>query len=228
MRTGGGGALALRPVPPGGRMSTPVPVWVSSVAGSAGAAGADAAGAGAGAASLAGASGVALATVVAAPVSEGASASAPNSYFYVVGGTDTPTGTPAEGPGTLLVTGGQSNSTASWTWFRFDEQSTTQFQFTDGTDPLYTAGASEICFDLPADSSGNATLLFWATGANGADCQDMATLTEATALYDSATDVDTGSMWAAALANTELWFKTNNATATLERAVLYRDPAVSR
>lgn len=73
---GGGGAPALRPVPPGGRMSTPVPVWVSSVAGSAGAAGADAAGAGAGAASLAGASGVALATVVAAPVSEGASASA--------------------------------------------------------------------------------------------------------------------------------------------------------
>ena len=57
-------------------MSTPVPVWVSSVAGSAGAAGAEAAGAGAGAASLAGASGVALATVVAAPVSAGASASA--------------------------------------------------------------------------------------------------------------------------------------------------------
>ena len=76
MRTGGGGAPALRPVPPGGRMSTPVPVWVSSVAGSAGAAGAEAAGAGAGAVSSAGVSGVALATVVAAPVSEGASASA--------------------------------------------------------------------------------------------------------------------------------------------------------
>ena len=76
MRTGGGGAPALRPVPPGGRMSTPGPVWVSSVAGSAGAAGAEAAGAGAGAVSSAGVSGVALATVVAAPVSEGASASA--------------------------------------------------------------------------------------------------------------------------------------------------------
>jgi hypothetical protein len=141
-----------------------------------------------------------------------------NSYFYAVLGQDpSPTGNPAAAAGKLIITGGRANSGASWTWFRFGSGSTTQFSYaTDAGSALYTAAPSTICFDTGATASGNARVVFWATGAKGADCAAPATLTLTSALYDSSTDAATGSIWSAPFALGKLNFiTTNNATSTI-------------
>lgn len=138
-----------------------------------------------------------------------------NSYFHVVLGA---AGAPLAGPpvpstGQLIVTGGQSATGASWTWFRFGESgSTSQFVYTRDVaeTPIYTAGPSTVCLDLGQGAAGNARLLFWATGAGGADCADLASLTEANALYDSDTDPTTGGIWAAPLSDGATYFRANN------------------
>ena len=161
---------------------------------------------------------------------EGAATTANNSYWYAVLGEDaTPTGSPAVGAGKLIVTAGQANSGASWTYFRFGDvpgATTTQFQYaTDAALPLYTSGPSTVCFDL-GESGQNQRLVFWASGANGADCTKRATLTTANALYDSTTDGATGSIWTGLLAaGKDNFFKTNNANVTLVKAAVSSEPA---
>jgi hypothetical protein len=169
---------------------------------------------------------------------ESVSASAPNSYFYaILGEPANPTGNPAVGTagnGKLIVTGGHSSGGASWTWFRFAGNnattSTTQFNYaTDTPEALYTEVAATICFDTGSNDEGNARFVFWATGANGADCADRTTLTLANALYDSTTDgAASGDMWDIPF-NTGLlnFIKTNNATTvSMTNAVAFGEPAV--
>lgn len=152
-----------------------------------------------------------------------------NSYFYLVLGEPAdPSGNPALGPNKLVVTGGQSSSGASWTWFRFHEGSTGQFRYPspDSAAPLYTSAPTTICMDL-GDHDGNLRVVFWASGANGADCADPETLRLENALYDSTTDEVSGSIWNAPLSTEGLDFvKTNAATVSLGRVVLFREPAV--
>lgn len=131
-------------------------------------------------------------------------ASAPNTnkYFYLVVGQDgTPTGSPstADGDGRFIFTGGHSNSGASWTYFRFDGSSTTQFGYTAGEPAaaLYTTQPNTVCLDLREDAGGHLQVRFWASGAGGADCEDVGTLTVANALYDSETSGD--DFWDSAL-----------------------------
>lgn len=153
---------------------------------------------------------------------------ASNSYFYAVIGQDAaPTGNPAASTGKLIVTGGRSNSGTSWTWFRFGSGSTTQFSYaTDAAAGLYIAGPNTICFDVGSNSAGNARIVFWATGAKGADCAVKSTLTLARALYDSSTDTATGSMFDAPLATGKLNFvKTNSTSATLGRVTVSSESA---
>lgn len=160
---------------------------------------------------------------------EAVQSGANNSYFYAVLGQDpNPTGNPAPSAGKLILTGGRSNSGASWTWFRFDDGSTTQFGFeTDAGDALYTEEVSTICFDTGVNDEGNARVVFWASGANEADCDDRTTLTLARALYDSSTDAATGSIWDVPFAADRLNFvKTNTTSATLGNVVLHSEPAV--
>jgi len=159
---------------------------------------------------------------------EGIQAASNNSYFYAVFGQDPdPTGNPAASAGKLILTGGRSNSGASWTWFRFGTGSTTQFNYTGASSaPLYTDGPSTICFDTGANSNGTARLVFWATGANQADCAVRSTLTLERALYDSSTDEATGSIWAAALvAGKQNFVKTNNANVTIGNVVVSSEAA---
>jgi hypothetical protein len=155
------------------------------------------------------------------------SSTASNSYFYAVLGQDpNPTGNPAAAAGKLIITGGRSNSGASWTWFRFGTGSTTQFNFaTDAGSALYTAAPSTICFDTGAAANGNARVVFWATGAKGADCAVPSTLTLARALYDSSTDTATGAMWNAPFVTGKLNFiKTNNASSTIGAITVSSEP----
>ena len=158
---------------------------------------------------------------------EGASATANNSYFYVVVGEEpAPTGSPATAAGKLILTGGRSNSGASWTWLRFGTEGTTQFNFANADGPLYTSGPSTICFDL-GTADGNARLVLWATGANGADCAELSTLTEDNALYDSTTDTATGEIWNAPwLTGKHNFVKTNNATGALGTITVSSEAAV--
>ncbi len=151
-----------------------------------------------------------------------------NSYFYAVFGQDpSPTGNPAAGAGKMIITGGRSSSGASWTWFRFGTGSTTQFNYaTDAPSPLYTQGPSTICFDMGANSDGTARMVFWATGANGADCAVPSSLRLDRALYDSAADPATASIWDAAHVSGKLNFiKTNNANVTAGTVTLSAEAA---
>lgn len=150
-----------------------------------------------------------------------------NSYWYAVIGQDAaPTGNPTMSPGKLIVTGGRSNSGSSWTYFRFDDGSTTQFTYSNTAGELYTAAASDVCFDLGSTTTGNARLVFWATGANAADCANRTTLTPATALYDSTTDAASGAIWDMPWVAGKLNFvKTNNPNVTLTDAVITSEPA---
>ncbi len=158
---------------------------------------------------------------------EAAQSAANNSYFYAVFGQDAdPTGNPAPSPGKLILTGGRSSSGASWTWFRFGTGSTTQFNYTGGAGALYTGGPSTICFDTGTNDNGAARLVFWATGANDADCAVPSSLTLARALYDSATDPATSAIWDAPYLVDKLNFiKTNNANVTLGSVVISSVPA---
>ncbi len=158
---------------------------------------------------------------------EGVQASANNSYFYTVLGQDAnPTGNPAQSAGKLILTGGRSNSGSSWTWFRFNTGSTTQYSYTAGGNALFTAGPSTICFDTGANDDGTARLVYWATGANGANCAERATLTLDRALYDSSTDPTTASIWSVPYVTGKLNFvKTNNANVTIGNMVVSTEPA---
>ncbi|MBX3261094.1 MAG: hypothetical protein KF782_15530 [Labilithrix sp.] len=163
---------------------------------------------------------------------ENASATSSSRYFYAVLGQDAaPAGNPAVGPGKLIVTGGQSQGGASWTYFRFGDtagqNSTTTYSYaTDADAPLYTAAPSTICFDVGTTTTGNVRFVFWATGKNGADCSDHATLTTANALYDSTTDAVTGNIWQGLIAaGKENFIKTSGADVTLGAAVVSSEPA---
>lgn len=128
---------------------------------------------------------------------DAARAAANNNYFYAVLGQDAgPAGNPAPSAGKLIVTGGRSNSGASWTWFRFDDGSTTQFNYaTDAASAFYTDNPTTICFDLGSTDEGNARFVFWGTGAGGADCGVATSLALDNVLYDSTTDPATASIW---------------------------------
>jgi len=158
---------------------------------------------------------------------EGVQATANNSYFYTVLGQDAnPTGNPALSAGKLIVTGGRSNSGSSWSWFRFNTGTTTQFSYAAGGNALYTAGPSTICFDTGANDNGTARLVFWATGANGANCAEPATLTLDRALYDSSTDPSTAGIWDVPYVTGKLNFiKTNNPSVTIGNVVVSTEPA---
>lgn len=110
-----------------------------------------------------------------------------NGYGYVSMGFPTmPVGNPATtvGDGRLIVTGGKSQSCdTGWTYVRYSG-------ITDpGTGVLcntpifgdYNLGPQTVCFDASADTPPRVTI--WATGANGADCKNAATLSAATAVY---------------------------------------------
>jgi hypothetical protein len=157
-------------------------------------------------------------------------ATANNSYFYAVFGQDAaPTGNPAASAGKLIITGGRSASGASWTWFRFGAAgTTTQFSYaTDAGNALYTTGSTSICFDIGSTSTGTIRVIFWATGAKGADCATRSTLRADRALYDSSTDTATGTIWNAALIANKLNFiKTNNATVTIGNVTVSAETAV--
>jgi hypothetical protein len=162
---------------------------------------------------------------------EGAAAPAPNRYWYIALGEDEqPAGNPGTqaGDGTFVLTGGQSNSGASWTWLRFNGGSTTQYGFaTESGDPLYTAGPSTVCFDAVEGAGGNLRIRLWATGALGADCADFATLGPANVLYDSETDMDTGAIWNAPLRSDGFGFvKLSSTDATIGRVVVSSEPAI--
>lgn len=165
---------------------------------------------------------------------ESVQSSANNSYFYaVLGQAASPAGNPAQSAGKMILTGGRSNSGASWTWFRFDEApptpaSTTQFTYeTDAGQELYTEVTATICFDTGANDVGNARFVFWATGANGANCSDRSTLTLANALYDSTTDPSTAGIWDQPyIAGALNFVKTNTTNASMGNAVVMGEPAV--
>ncbi len=151
-----------------------------------------------------------------------------NSYFYAVFGQDpSPTGNPASGAGKFILTGGRSNSGSSWTWFRFGAGSTTQFSYAnDAASALYTAGSSTICFDMGTTSEGRARVVFWATGAKGADCAVKSSLRLDRALYDSATDSATAAIWDTAYLTGKLNFiKTNNTSVTMGTVVVSAETA---
>lgn len=153
---------------------------------------------------------------------EDAEATANNGYFYLVlGEGPDPSGTPALGPNKLILTGGRSASGLSWTWFRFHEGSTTQFRFPtpDSPTPLYTSGPSTVCLDL-GEHEGNLRVVFWATGAGGADCADPTTLTLANALYDGVADPSAAGIWSVPLGDGVDFVKTNNGTVRLGRVVV--------
>ncbi len=160
---------------------------------------------------------------------EGVEATANNSYFYAILGQDPdPTGNPAASAGKLIVTGGRSHSGTSWTWFRFGGGSTTQFSYEgDGGAGLYVDGPTTICFDLGTASGGRARFVFWATGANQADCADRSTLTLERALYDSSTDPSTADIWDAAYVTGKLNFvKTNTTNVGVGNVVVSSEAAV--
>lgn len=159
---------------------------------------------------------------------EGVQSSANNSYFYAILGQDAdPTGNPAGSAGKLILTGGRAHDGSSWTWFRFGTGSTTQFNYaTDASAALYTQGPSTICFDTGTNDDGNARVVFWATGAKGADCAVPSTLTLDHALYDSTTDPDTASIWSAPFIDGKLNFvKASNANVTIGNVVVSAEPA---
>ncbi len=159
---------------------------------------------------------------------EGVQSAANNSYFYAVFGQDAgPTGNPAQSAGKLIITGGRSSSGASWTWFRFNTGTTTQFNYaTDAPAALYTEAPATICFDTGANANGTARLVFWATGAKGADCAVRSSLTLDRALYDSATDPTTASIWDVPyVAGKFNFLKTNNGNVTLGNVVVSAEPA---
>lgn len=136
-------------------------------------------------------------------------------YFYlVVGEVAEPTGAPkslAE-DGKILLTGGQSHSGASWTWFQFGGDSSSQMTFENDDGELYVDAPTTVCAEA-ADFEGSARLVFWATGAEGADCDDFETLTLESALHVAE--------WDAPLA-TGLWnyVKTSNAGISLSKVIV--------
>lgn len=151
-----------------------------------------------------------------------------NSYFYAVFGQDpSPTGNPAAGAGKFILTGGRSNSGSSWTWFRFGAGSTTQFSYAnDAASALYTGGPSTVCFDMGTTSAGKARVVFWTTGAKGADCAVKSTLRIDRALYDSSTDPATSAIWDAAYLTGKLNFiKINNTAVTIGAVVVSSEAA---
>ncbi len=163
---------------------------------------------------------------------EDISATANSSYsYFVLGGpadvTASPSPATAAGDRRFIATMGRNHMGVSWTWFRFNGGTTTQFAYEAPTGTaLYTAGPSDVCMDFGA-IDGHARVLFWATGAGGADCEDWSTLTAANARYDSSTDAASGAIWNALFEDTLVdYVKTNNATVSVGRVVRFTDAAV--
>lgn len=142
------------------------------------------------------------------------------SFFYiVVGEDDAPSDKPeaAAGDGKLIVRGGSSISRSSWTWFDFEGEASDQKGYsTDEKTPLYVKGKSTVCSEIAPNADGNASVLFWATGAQGADCADAASLARENALYEQA--------WESPLAADKMNFvKVNNSSIGLSRVVVSND-----
>ncbi len=129
---------------------------------------------------------------------EGVRVLAANRFGHlVVGAPADSTGNPASAPGDrrFILSMGWSHLDTSWTYFRFNGGSSAQFEYaTDDAQALYTDAASTVCVDLGA-ADDHARVLFWASGAGGADCADWSTLSAANALYDSAADTEHGDIW---------------------------------
>ncbi|MFK7991379.1 MAG: hypothetical protein AB8I08_35510 [Sandaracinaceae bacterium] len=162
----------------------------------------------------------------------GIEATAANSYWYFVAGeADTPTGNPMGSANTFILTGGQSNSGGSWTWFRFGESGSTP-PGDIGTAGLYVGGPSTVCLDLGERTPGTpgsapvTHVVFWASGAGGADCDDRSTLTLENALYDSETDPAFAAIWDGLIGTDNVFIKTNNGTVQLTGVTVTAEPAV--
>lgn len=151
---------------------------------------------------------------------EDVEASTNNRYFYLVLGeaAEAPTGNPGseEGDGKAILTGGRAHDGASWTWFRSGGGSSTQFDFaTDDEAALYVDGPTTICAEIFGTETSSG-LLFWATGANDADCAAHTSLTP-----DSALHVEE---WDAPLATgLRNFIKTSNTDIGLSRVVVSND-----
>lgn len=166
-----------------------------------------------------------------------------SSYWYaIIGEEENPDGAPTASADKLIVTGGRSHMGASWTYFRFGAAGmTSQFEYEiDSGKALYADGdegdaPSTVCFDIGKKEAedDNARIVFWASGANGADCKDRTTLSLDNALYDSTTDAvkgdasDGDSIWTAPYLTDKLNFiKTSNGNVTLGNVVVSSEPVV--
>lgn len=170
---------------------------------------------------------------------EDAASTIANKYFYLVlnettlpaaGATTAPVA-PAAGDGRLVFTGGTGSGPTSRAYFRFNAGSTdpaAAYVLDDAT-PLFSA-AHDVCMDLVEVEVNDAPatrVRFWATGANGADCEDFASLTPERALYDGASSSD--AFWTAPLGEPGydlIKISGSTAGATLGRVVLFSEPAV--
>lgn len=119
---------------------------------------------------------------------EGAQTFGNNGFFYLaMGFPETPTGNPsiAAGDGRFIFTGGKSQSCGyAWSYFRYSgitDPPVASLCTLPSIFGAYPDGPQTVCVDVTGDTPPRVT--FWATGANGADCKDAATLTVATALY---------------------------------------------
>jgi hypothetical protein len=130
----------------------------------------------------------------------------------------------------MILTMGRNHMGVSWTYFRYGDvagaNSTMQFGYaTDASAALYTAAPTTVCLDV-GEIDGHARVVFWATGANAADCDDWSTLTLTNALYDSNTDAATGSIWSGLVARDLVdYVKASNGTATFGDVVVFREAA---
>ncbi|MCW5893679.1 MAG: hypothetical protein KIT14_24455 [bacterium] len=108
--------------------------------------------------------------------------------------TATNPATPTAGDGRFIFTAGKSVScNFSWNYFRYSAITSPAANpcsvpaifdgFRDASDvpPPAHPGPGTVCLDVTDDNPPRVT--FWATGANGANCKDKASLTAATALY---------------------------------------------
>lgn len=154
---------------------------------------------------------------------EGIEATASSRYFYIVaGGTEDPPSTAEDGRFQFL--GGQNHFSTSATQFKFNADiDTGQADF-----DLYLTPTT-VCMDLTTSttpgSMGNPGVTtthvkFWATGSQGADCEDISTLTETSALFES------DDAWTGAVDTSTFWGRLSNPDGlAAQRVILSRNPA---
>lgn len=153
---------------------------------------------------------------------EGVQALANNGYVYLaMGFPAVPGGNPAtsEGDGRFIFTGGKSVSCeTAWSYFRYAGVTDPPSASLCAT-PVFGAyhlGPQTVCLDVTEDAPPRVTL--WASGANGADCRDKASLTSATALFQRS---DWGSSTTAPVSTAFHFLKVNNpAWATMSQAAV--------